>query len=291
MDKYSGAYDCTFIGGNGRNLTATVADNVLHIVAAQWIVDGINCESYWRNTVAHTYTDCYGAMQQFALLTASVDGTKDGNYRNRTHEAWNPPESDGDLNLSLYTPEQCERFADFLAEDHRHNGAILADMHNSLPSSHGVGAHRYGIIDYPPHNQVGGEVWSNSANKVCPGTERVKQIPAICARAQWLVDHNVPPLPVGRVDIRSALARGGIIVPPEPQQEDDMMIVRRAVEEDHDYMWAPDYSLFIDIGTEPAYNLMVANGTITVPHGQAIKLPMADINWTRGVCLKAIVVN
>ena len=202
------------VGGNGNTITARPPENVLHIAASSWNVNvddptslaGISGWIEQGSTEAHTYNDQFGYMLQYCDLFLAVDGTKDGNWRNRTHEAWNPP--DGDLNNSGYTPEQCERFSDFLAWDHKANGSLLQNMRDSRKSSHGVGAHRYGITDYSPWNQVGGEVWSTSPNKLCPGTARVNQLDGIIRRAQYIVDHNLGTLPPGRVDLKAALARG-----------------------------------------------------------------------------------
>ena len=51
----------------------------------------------------------------------------------------------------------------------------VRDMQNSLPSSRGIGTHRYGI---DPWRVPGGEVWSGPG-KVCPGDERQAQLPMI----------------------------------------------------------------------------------------------------------------
>jgi len=213
-DWYPGAVRVD-VGGNGNRITARPPENIFHIAASSWNVNvdnptdltGISGWIAEGSTEAHTYNDQYGFMLQYCSLFDAVDGTKDGNWRNRTHEAWNPPT--GDLNISGYTAEQCERFSDFLAWDHNVNGVILRNMQDSRSSSHGCGVHRYGITAYNPYRQVGGEVWSTSTTKLCPGTARVAQLDGIIRRAQFLVDHNIGTLPPGRVDLQSALSRGG----------------------------------------------------------------------------------
>jgi len=215
-DWYPGAWRVD-VGGNGNRITARPPENILHIAASSWNVnvnnptslEGISGWIEQGSTEAHTYNDKYGNFVQYCSLFLAVDGTKDGNWRNRTHEAWNPPESEGDLNNSGYTPEQCERFSDFLAWDSKENGTLLQNMRDSRVSSHGVGAHRYGITGYNPWKQVGGEVWSLSSSKLCPGTARVNQLDSIIRRAQFIKDHNLGTLPPGRVDLEKALARGG----------------------------------------------------------------------------------
>jgi hypothetical protein len=216
-DWYPGAHHLD-LGGTGW-LTVDIPDNVLHIAASSWNIneadptnlDGINGWIETGYTEAHGYNDQFGNQIQYCSVRASVGGTLNGNYRNRTWEAWNPPGSDGDLNLSGYTPEQCERFSDLLAWDHINNGTLLQDMNDSRPSSHGVGCHRYGITGYNPYRSVGGEVWSTSSSKVCPGTARIAQLPGIITRAKAIANAVQAGLcgylPKGRVNLTAALAR------------------------------------------------------------------------------------
>lgn len=212
--RYPGAYHLD-LGGTGGTLVDT-PENIFHIAASSWNADpanptaltGINGWIEQGVTEAHTYTDEFGLTIQYCDLFERVAGTLNGNYRNRTHEAWNPPESDGDLNLSGYKPAQCERFSDFLAWDSRVNGTLLRDMGNSRATSHGCGCHRYGITRYDPWMTEGGEVWSTSSSKICPGTRRVQQLGGIIARAVFIRDNNLGTLPPGRVDLPAALARG-----------------------------------------------------------------------------------
>lgn len=204
-DWYPGAHRVP-VGGNGGRITLRPADNVLHIAASNWNV-GVKGGVFYPEEQANpswgiagwtagaaacqTYNDEFGNMQQYCSLFESVSGTKDGNYRNRTHEAWNPEGLNGtnaQYNSSKYTRAQVWRFADFLAWDHIENGAVLRDMQNSLASSHGVGAHRYGVDDAGPKSRVlGGETWTSTRGKPCPGTARVEQLAEIIALAIKLV--------------------------------------------------------------------------------------------------------
>ena len=214
---YPGAYAVN-IGGNGNDMSVSVSDinDIFHIVAASWNIDPNDPKSldysggYWKtNKPATTYTDKFGAQQQFCPITSCVNGTKDGNYRNNTHEAWNPPPVDGDLNLSRYTDEQAERFADWLYWRHKEHGFIIQDMRDSRRTSHGVGVHRYGITAYKPWTSVGGEIWSTSSTKLCPGDARIVQVQTeIIPRALELVRLDPGYLPPGRVDLASAWSRG-----------------------------------------------------------------------------------
>lgn len=85
----------------------------------------------------------------------------------------------------LWTANQVESAAIILAHLNRTEGVPLQDMVNSLPTSRGFGIHRYGI---DPYRVAGGEKWSSVYAKACPGDNRAKQVGAIVARAQQIVN-------------------------------------------------------------------------------------------------------
>ena len=227
-DWYPGSHVVS-MGGNGNRITARPAENILHIAASSWNIiptdptrvsgPGSGIAGWNQDARAcHGYNDEFGALQQYCSVWDAVNGTKDGNWRCRTWEAWNPEGLNGtaaEYNASEYTPAQCERFSDLLAWDHIENGALLQDMGDSRKSSRGCGVHRYGI---DPWRVSSGEVWTKSAGKTCPGTARVRQLPGIIARARVIADlvrtGRADYLPPGRVNLRTALARGGAGQPP-----------------------------------------------------------------------------
>ncbi len=290
------------VGGNGNRITARPPENVLHIAASSWNVnvdnptslEGISGWIEQGSTEAHTYNDQFGFMLQYCDLFLAVDGTKDGNWRNRTHEAWNPPQSDGDLNDSRYTPEQCERFSDFLAWDSKENGVLLQNMRNSRRESHGVGAHRYGITGYNPWKTVGGEVWSTSSSKICPGTERVNQLDGIIARAIFIRDHNLGTLPPGRVNLVEALKRGGQPAPPDPdptpnpptvtedEEEDMYKLVRGDSGPNQGMVFAAAPGRFFHVADPQHYAIGVATG---LWKDSVQTMGLADLDVLRDICI------
>jgi hypothetical protein len=66
----------------------------------------------------------------------------------------------------------------FLCRTHNIPCSLIPD---SKPGRRGIGYHRMGI---DPWRVIGGEVWSTSRGKVCPGDRRVAQVPTIIARAR-----------------------------------------------------------------------------------------------------------
>jgi hypothetical protein len=92
--------------------------------------------------------------------------------------AWNT--NDGRA-VPAWTAAQCESIAVVLAELHHLHGIPLTLAPDSRPTSRGIGYHRQGVdgnwAGYAYSGRVsGGEVWTKSRGKVCPGDRRIKQL-------------------------------------------------------------------------------------------------------------------
>lgn len=90
------------------------------------------------------------------------------------------------------TDEQVEACARILAWAHKVHGVPLRLCPDSRPGSRGLAYHRQGIDGNFdtfrfPGRVSGGEVWTESRGKVCPGDKRIAQLPAILARAKQIV--------------------------------------------------------------------------------------------------------
>lgn len=92
-------------------------------------------------------------------------------------------------NVPAWTPEQVNSLAEFLAWCHKTHGIPLKTVPDSKPTSRGIAYHRQGIN---PWRVSGGELWSNSQGKVCPGDRRIAQIPAIIEKAKVLIGEDMP---------------------------------------------------------------------------------------------------
>ncbi len=101
--------------------------------------------------------------------------------------AWNT--ADGHA-VPDFTPQQIEANAKICAWVHQTHGVPLVACPDSQATSRGVGYHRQGIdgnflaegYAYPGR-VPGGEVWTTSPGKVCPGDRRISRRPQIIARA------------------------------------------------------------------------------------------------------------
>lgn len=100
-------------------------------------------------------------------------------------------------NVPPLTEAQINANARILAFAHVEHGVPLQLAPDSQPRSRGLCYHRQGIDgnfgSYRYGGRVsGGEVWTKSRGKVCPGDARIAQVPLILARAKAIVNGEEP---------------------------------------------------------------------------------------------------
>lgn len=103
-----------------------------------------------------------------------------------------------------FTAAQIEANAQILAWAHKTHGVPLQLMPNSRPTSRGLAYHRQGVDgnfdDYDfPGRVSGGETWTESDGKVCPGDKRIARRQQILNRAKRIVA-GTPPTPAPTED-------------------------------------------------------------------------------------------
>lgn len=151
---------------------------------------------------AHFSTKANGYVYQSRDTKYRSAANLNGNYRvlaieNEDHGSafgsWNT--SDGHA-VPAFTAAQCESIAKILVWCHQTHGIPLVLAPDSKPGSRGIAYHRQGVdgnfgsFQYPGR-VAGGEVWSTSAGKVCPGDRRIAQlINTILPRARQLAGVN-----------------------------------------------------------------------------------------------------
>jgi len=162
---------------------------------------------------AHFSTDRYGKIWQHRDTSVQSAANYYGNYRviaieNEDHGAefgsWSSP------NVPGFTEAQKESIARILVWANQVHGIPLVPCPDSRPGSRGIAYHRQGIdgnwAGFAYGGRVpGGEVWSTSQGKICPGDRRITQLlNEIIPRAQALArgeDNELTP------DEHNALAR------------------------------------------------------------------------------------
>jgi hypothetical protein len=145
--------------------------------------------SYSPGTGAHLYTRRNGGIVQ------QIDTNFKGGHSYQGNRTLLGVETQGgviDPNNEPWSPEACEANAHIAAWANRTHGIPLHEMANSRSSSTGIGYHRQGVNgNFGPYayggRVSGGEYWSHSFGKICPGDAKIAQIPGIIARAKELV--------------------------------------------------------------------------------------------------------
>lgn len=150
---------------------------------------------YAPASAAHFSTNSAGKIWQHRDSTKQSAANFNGNKRviaieNEDHGAVYGAWSGS--NVPAFTAAQIESIANICAWANRVHGIPLVLCPNSKPGSKGIAYHRQGIDgnfgSFAYGGRVaGGEVWSTSTGKVCPGDKRISQIPQIISRARELV--------------------------------------------------------------------------------------------------------
>lgn len=177
----------------------------------------------------HGFVEKAGAAYQYVDFNYYVAGTLDGNYRGViTWETWDglspATATYNDVNRGVWTDQQCERIADIVAFNENELGIPAQRMHSTRSS--GNGPHGTGIPNRSSLQGLsvyeGPDRWSVDDHKPCPGDLRIRQLygpnldggaGSILARGRVIAEGvragRFGYLPVGDVNLRSALARGG----------------------------------------------------------------------------------
>jgi hypothetical protein len=151
-------------------------------------------------------------VEQWQDLMYTADANLDGKYRVISVEnadigpgftAWNT--NDGGA-VPAFTPKQLEQLAQLMADTckpsahancpsswacHK-DGIPLSLIPDSKPGRRGIGYHAQGVSGVGL--VAGGERWSTSVGKVCPGKRRIAQIPGIIARAKEILGYTAVPV-------------------------------------------------------------------------------------------------
>jgi len=147
---------------------------------------------------AHFSTAADGTIHQSRDTKFKSAANLNGNHRVIAIENEDRGPAFGDWNTNdghavpALTTEQVEAIAKILAWAHKEHGVPLQLCPDSKPTSKGLAYHRQGIDGNfgpfkHPGRVLGGEQWSESFGKVCPGDRRIDQLPAILKRARELV--------------------------------------------------------------------------------------------------------
>ena len=154
---------------------------ILHVAVSE----AASLKGWFNNPKAgassHFYVRRDGTIEQYlgAEYISWANGA--GNSRSITVETQG-------MGAGSWTGAQITSLAKICRFAHERFGVPMTAMRNSLPSTKGVGYHRLGVN---PWRLTYGEVWSSAYGKICPGPDRIKQVPGVVKGA---ADGDVKPV-------------------------------------------------------------------------------------------------
>ena len=147
----------------------------------------------------HFFVNAAGKAEQYIDTDFCASACLEGNHNCIAVESWDGhPDWPGD-EVPDWTPEQEEWLVELAAWCHQVHGIPVERLPSSAPGEAGIGWHRMGIDgDFPAGllagRAAGGEHWSSSGGKVCPGDNKIRGIvERIIPRAQQLVNGDDMP--------------------------------------------------------------------------------------------------
>lgn len=150
---------------------------------------------------SHFYVGRDGEGEQYIDTDYRSTANLEGNPDCITVESWDGYAGAAGWQPPPWTDAQLEWLADLAAWCHAVHGIPLVQLPSSAPGTQGIGWHRQGIDGNFPTGLLagrvtGGETWSSSGGKVCPGDNRIEQIPAIIIpRARDLTEGDEEDMP------------------------------------------------------------------------------------------------
>lgn len=146
---------------------------ILHIA----VTEASSLQGWFNNPRAYASSHFYvrrdGTIEQYMDADYISWANGAGNSRSITVETQG-------MGSGKWTSAQVKSLARIAVWAHDRYGVPMRMMPNSRRSSKGVGYHRQGV---DPYRVSGGEVWSKSYGKICPGHDRVKQVDDVVATA------------------------------------------------------------------------------------------------------------
>lgn len=158
------------------------------------VTDASSLFGYFNRVLdtSHFYVNEIGEVEQYVDTDYQAAADREGNPRIisiETHDGY-PRLWTSNHEIPQWNPAQVRSLVlliQWLSETH--NIPLIA-VENSGPAARGVGFHRLGV---EPWRVSGGESWSRSSGKVCPGDARIDQIPEIIKQARGQQPAPLPP--------------------------------------------------------------------------------------------------
>lgn len=156
---------------------------ILHVA-----VSGRKSLPPWNANTWHMYVAKDGSCEQYVDSIFRAYASGDANDDAFHIETEGGLGDDRQVNSEPWTPEQCRTLAEIMVWREQEDGTPLVVLPDSKPGRRGWGPHRLGI---DPWRVPGGESWSKSRGKLCPGDAKIAQIPGIVELAKTIKNDSV----------------------------------------------------------------------------------------------------
>jgi hypothetical protein len=130
---------------------------------------------------SHFYVRKDGTIEQYVSTAYQAPANYQGNSSLISVETQGGVHN---ANSEPWTAAQVEALARISAWASKTHGIPLIEMPNSRPESVGIGYHKLGV---DPYRVDGGERWSTSYGKICPGAGKIAQVDRIILRARQIL--------------------------------------------------------------------------------------------------------
>ncbi len=158
---------------------------VLHTMAGSLAgTEAMFLQSGFTGTESHFGVGADGTVLQWVDTSRRADANLNGTWRLlsvETADTGPPFPSWSGSNVPAWTEAQLDAIAGIVAWAAKEHDFPIEAMGSSRASERGVGWHRLGI---EPWRVDGGEAWSESTGKACPGDRRIAQVPEVIRRAK-----------------------------------------------------------------------------------------------------------
>lgn len=158
---------------------------VLHTMAGSLAgTEAMFLQSGFTGTESHFGVGADGTVLQWVDTSRRADANLNGTWRLlsvETADTGPPFPSWSGSNVPAWTDAQLDAIAGIVAWAAKAHDFPIEAMRSSRAGERGVGWHRLGI---EPWRVDGGEAWSESTGKACPGDRRIAQVPEVIRRAR-----------------------------------------------------------------------------------------------------------
>lgn len=231
MAWYSGAFAHDYGGTGTCNPDSVVLHEVVNDISIPVSGAPSNIAGWVSGSLAtQFYVDYAGSAEQYCSSNRASSHCKDGNSHRLGIETQDDrPLTTAASNAGSWKAPQLERLADLSAWVAYTHGMPIRQCQTSRRSDIGIGYHRLGVPSIAGGKDAwpDGETWTLVAGKPCPGNGRIAQVPGIVARAAVILAAvkagTCTWLPVGPVNLKTALARTGATAPDIDDEDEELM--------------------------------------------------------------------